>query len=81
MIKASTILYAILLAEQTVDLRKQKVGIVTNDFHVFRGVSIAQKQGYEDVYGVPAGSHRLYLPNNMLREFCGVCKDKLFGNM
>ena len=81
MIKASTIIYAILLAEQTVDLRKQKVGIVTNDFHVFRGVSIARKQGYEDVYGVPAGSHRLYLANNMLREFYGVCKDKLFGNM
>ena len=70
-----------LLNEQSIDLRKRKVGIVTNNFHVFRGVSIAKKQGFEQVCGISAGSHPYYLPNNMLREFCGVCKDKLFGNL
>ncbi len=57
------------------------VGIVTNNFHVFRGVAIAKKQGFTDVCGIPAPSTPLYLPNNMLREFFGVVKDKLHGNI
>lgn len=51
-----------------------KVGIVTNDFHVFRAVQTAKKQGINNVCGIAAGSTRLYLPNNMLREFFGVLK-------
>ena len=51
------------------------VGIVTNNFQAFRGVTIAKKRGFEDASGIPAGSHPLYLPNNMLREFFGVIKD------
>ena len=70
-----------LLEERSVDLKKMRVGIVTNDFHVYRGVAIAKKQGFEHVCGIASGSHPYYLPNNLLREFCGVCKDKLFGNM
>ena len=57
------------------------VGIVTNNFHVFRGVAIAKKQGFTDVCGIPAASTPLYLPNNLLREFFGVVKDKLHGNI
>ena len=57
------------------------VGIVTNNFHTFRGVAIARKQGFRDACGIPSGSHPLYLPNNMLREFFGVVKDKLQGNI
>ena len=57
------------------------VGIVTNNFHMFRGVAIAKKQGYTDVCGIPASSNPIYLPNNMLREFFGVIKDKLRGNI
>ena len=57
------------------------VGIVTNNFHIFRRVAIAKKQGYTDVCGIPAPSNPVYLPNNMLREFFGVIKDKLRGNI
>ena len=58
-----------------------RIGIVTNNFHVFRGVSIAKKAGIVNVYGIPAYSRPLYLPNNMLREFFGVIKDFLQGNI
>ena len=60
---------------------EDRVGIVTNNFHLFRGVSIAKKQGFRHVYGLAAGSTKAYLPNNMLREFLGVMKDLLYGNM
>lgn len=44
------------------------IGIVTNDFHVFRSLHIAHDQGYTDVRGIAAGSPRDMLLNNMVRE-------------
>ena len=57
------------------------VGIVTNDFHVFRATRIARAQGLASAVGVPGGSVAWYLPNNVLRECLGVIKDVLAGNM
>ena len=57
------------------------VGIVTNNFHMFRALKIAKKQGLSDFGGLAAGSKPFYLPNNMLREFFGVVKDFLMGNL
>ena len=51
-----------------------KVGIITNDFHMFRALQIAQKQGLSDVCGIAADSTKFYLPNNMLREYCAEIK-------
>lgn len=50
------------------------VGIVTNDFHMFRALQIAHKQGLIDACGISAESMRLYLLNNMLREFLAEIK-------
>ena len=58
-----------------------KVGIVTNNFHIFRALRIAKKKGYEDVCGIVAPSKPFYLQTNLLREFVGVTKDLLYGNM
>ena len=57
------------------------VGIVTNNFHVFRSVSIAKRLGYGEVCGIAAPSYLPLQPNNMLREFFGVMKDYLVGNL
>lgn len=58
-----------------------RVGIVTNNFHIFRSVRIAKKQGYTNVSAVVADSKKEFLPTNSMREFFGVMKDFLFGNM
>ncbi len=58
-----------------------RVGIVTSNFHVFRGVHIARKQGIQSVCGIAAPVVPLYLPSNMLREFFGVMKDFVCGNL
>ena len=60
---------------------KDTVGIVTNNFHVYRGVSIAKKEGFTHAVGIVATSNIFYLPNNMLRESFGIVKDLLVGNM
>lgn len=63
------------------DKEKNSVGIVSNNFHIFRAVQIAKKCGYKEVYGIAAPSEPFLQANNMLREFLGVMKDFLVGNM
>ncbi len=60
---------------------RDRVGILTNNFHVFRSTSIAKRQGGENIVGIAADSHPLYLLTNMVREFVGVTKDIVLGNM
>lgn len=56
------------------------VGIVTNNFHVFRGVHLARAAGFRDVCGIAARSNVYFQLNNMVREFFGILKDFVFGN-
>ncbi len=58
-----------------------RIGIVTNDFHMYRACGIAKKAGFEHISAIPAPSTALYLPNNLLREFLGTVKDYLAGNL
>lgn len=63
------------------DPARDRVGIVTNDFHVFRGTRIAQKKGLTHVCGIAAPSNYWYLPNNVLRECFGIAKGFVTGEM
>ena len=54
------------------------IGIVTNNFHLFRGVSIARKATSSKVYGIAADTLLWYLPNNMVRECFGIIRDLRF---
>lgn len=68
----------------SIDLIGQKdvsVGIVTNNFHVFRGVHIAKAMGLEEVCGISARSNVYFQLNNMVREFFGIMKDFMCGNL
>ena len=57
------------------------VGVVTNNFHVWRGAAIARNCGFREVAMVPSRyrSWRLfiYIP----REILAIIKDKLMGNL
>lgn len=63
------------------DIRENSVVIITNDFHVFRSVQIAEKMGYGQVSGQAAPSLWYLVPTNYTREFLAVVKDFLNGNM
>ncbi len=63
------------------DKEADSVGIVTNNFHIFRATHIAKKSGYRQVCGIAAPSELMLQGNNMLREFMGVVKDFLVGNI
>lgn len=63
------------------DEERAGVGIVTNNFHVFRSVRIARRAGYQNVCGIAAKGEPFLQCNNMLRESFGVMKDFLAGNI
>lgn len=58
-----------------------KVAVVTNSFHIFRSVSIAKKQGIENINGLSAPSDPILFISYYVREVFGVIKDFAFGNM
>lgn len=55
------------------------IGIVSNDFHIFRAVHIAKAQGI-DAGGVPAPTELFMRPHYMTREAFALVKDLLLGN-
>ncbi len=54
---------------------KLKIGIVTNNFHLFRGVHLAKRLTDHEIYGIAAYTLPWYLPNNMARECFGIIRD------
>lgn len=66
---------------ELLDKERDSVAVVSNNFHVFRAVRIARKAGYENVCGIAARGEPFHQANNMLREFFGVVKDFVVGNI
>ena len=62
----------------TVDV---SVGVVTNNFHVFRGVMIGKKCGCKRIYAIPSKYRSWRLLIYIPREILAVIKDKLVGNL
>lgn len=58
-----------------------RVGVVTSDFHLFRALRIAERQGFADAAGIPARVNPLYQPHNVLRECLVLAKDAILGNV
>lgn len=57
------------------------VVLVTNDFHIFRSIQIAQKQGMKQVEGLGAPIKWYTIPNQYLREAFAVIKYFLCGQI
>ena len=58
-----------------------RVGILSNNFHIFRAVAIARKQGNYPVCGIAVPYSGVLLPHYMVREFMTLVVDKLRGNL
>ena len=57
------------------------VGLVTNNFHIFRALALARNQGWEDVRGIPVATTIFSLPHYLMREFVGVVYETVRGNL
>lgn len=54
------------------DERRDKIGIVTNNFHIYRSMKLAKMIGYKKIYAITASSNPVVFLNYMVREFFAV---------
>ena len=59
----------------------ESTGIVTNNFHMFRSLAIARKEGLENASGIPVATSLISYPHYMMREFVGIAWDLVRGNL
>lgn len=58
-----------------------RIAVVSNDFHIYRAVHLARGAGFDAPQGLSARDDIRTLPANLMREFFGVVKDWVCGNM
>lgn len=71
----------LLYSSKLIDKEGDRVVLVSNNFHMYRAMGIARKQGYKNLEGLSAKSYPGMVPNNLLREFFGVVKECMTGTM
>jgi uncharacterized SAM-binding protein YcdF (DUF218 family) len=54
------------------DREQDQIGILSNNFHIYRALLLADRAGYQHVCGIPAPSDALMQPHYVLREICAV---------
>jgi len=59
----------------------QTIGLVTNNFHMFRSLATARGLGIEDIHGVPVATSLFSMPHYLMREVAGVAYDMLRGDL
>jgi len=67
-------------AEKIRDI-EANIGVISNDFHIFRAVRIARKQGLVNACGIAAATEPVMQIHFFLREIAAIAKDKLVGNI
>lgn len=78
--ESSNTIENIRFSQKLMDKKDGRVVVVTNNFHMFRALGLARKQGL-NAEGEAADALLWMQPNNLLREVLGVVKDFLAGNM
>lgn len=69
------------LSHERTGCGKKHTGILSNDFHVYRAVRLAEKLGYEQAEGIAAGSDPVMQVHYVVREVFALVKEKLVGNL
>lgn len=65
---------------QFIEDKSVSVGIVTNNFHIFRAKLLAKGKGLTNVCGISSPSDNVLFVNYMVREAIGIVKDFVYGN-
>ena len=71
----------ILFSAEYINDSQAKIGVVSNDFHLFRAKQLVRAKGFSNVCGISAPTDRVLFLNYMIREYFGVLKDLFTGNM
>lgn len=73
--KSTTTCENLIFSKKFIDnLEKDSVGIVSNNFHIYRAMKMARILGYKKVFALPATTNPVVFPNYMVREFFALLK-------
>lgn len=71
--KSTTTLENLMFCRLVVDdIEKDKIGIISNNFHIYRAMKMAKRIGYKKIFAIPASTNMILFPNYMVREFFAV---------
>lgn len=62
----------LMFSKKLITDESSSVGIVTNDFHIYRSLFLARECGFQQVCGIPASTNRVLFMNYMVREFFAI---------
>ena len=68
-------------SSQYLEKETSSVGVISNNFHIYRSVAIAKMQGYENVCGIAAPSRSILQPHYLVRECMALWKEKILKNI
>lgn len=67
--------------DQIREIREKKVGILSNNFHVYRAGLLAKKLGYQQTTGIPAPSDNVMQVHYVVREIFALALARFRGNI
>lgn len=59
----------------------REIGILTSNFHLFRAMQIAKKQGMKEICGIASPSDRVLFLHLCFRDGLAILKERLAGNL
>lgn len=66
---------------ETMRQKTYQTGILTSNFHLYRALQIAKKQGMEEVCGIASASDRVLFVHFCFRDGLAILKERLAGNL
>lgn len=60
---------------------EEETGILSNNFHIYRALRLAERQGYQRPCGLPAPSDPIMQAHYVVREVFALVKERLVGNL
>ena len=72
----------LIFSDEKSGCKTEPVGIVTNDFHVYRALRLAEGLGYTETWGIAAPTDPVIVgPHYLVREVFALVKEILTGNI
>lgn len=71
----------LIFADRLYHLKQARVGIVSNNFHIYRALRLAKKTGYTQVSGIPAGFYRRMQLHFIVREMLALVREWMLGRI
>ncbi|HIT91218.1 MAG TPA: YdcF family protein [Candidatus Merdenecus merdavium] len=64
-----------------IENKEASIALVTSDFHIFRAMAIAKKQGIHQIQGIPAPVDTIVILHYVVRECFALVKEKFVKNI